>query len=519
MAVHVSPGVYTTEKDFSLYVPGIATSTFGVVGSAAKGPMNTLTFIASEGQLIDIFGQPDLRSISATVKTAYHLAIHAAIQYLRAGRQLWFVRVGTYESYATGVIRNATDIANSVTVRSLYPGTGYNNVTLVVSDGTIAGTYKIVVRDNNSVVETHDNLKVGLANIADADYIDTRINIGSGSTGIGKSTYIFVTDLTAEATLEAGTVTISGGADGGPADTADVIGETTGITRTGLQLFRDSEAVDVNLLAAPGRYESAILFELLDICETRGDCLGLLDPPMGLTSVQDVVDFHNGDLAGTGYPTAALNSSYGAFFWPWMKFFDGYNDEEVWIPPCGPVARAAANTDNNFDPWIAFAGLQRGRMLGALDLEYSPNQGERDLMYSGGNAVNPIVNFSVDGITLWGQRTLQRASTALDRINVRRMLLIARKVIASSVRFLVFDPNDFITWVRFTDLVNPTLRNIKNRRGLFDFRVVCDETTNTPERIDQNEMVGKLFLQPTKTAEMIEIEFNILPTGASFENV
>jgi phage tail sheath protein FI len=181
------------------------------------------------------------------------------------------------------------------------------------------------------------------------------------------------------------------------------------------------------------------------------------------------------------------------------------------------MARLAADTDQNDEVWFAFAGLLRGRLLGALDVEYSPVQGERDYMYSGGNAVNPIVSFPVDGICLFGQRTLQRASTALDRINVRRMLLYARKVIASAVRYLVFEPNDLMTWIRFVDLVSPYLRSIKARRGLEDFRVVCDETTNTPDRINNNDMVGKLFLKPTKTAEMIELEFTLLPTGATFE--
>jgi len=516
MAIHVSPGAYTTERDLSLYVPQLSSSIFGVVGTASRGPMNKKTFIASEGQLIEKFGAPDLKTISADVKTSNHQALLAAIQYLKAGNQLWYVRVGTYEAYATANLRNATDTQNSVVVRSLYPGSGYNDISVIVTNGTRSGTYKLTVKDGSFIVEVHDNLVIGTGNASDADYIETRINQGAGSTGIGKSVYIYVT-ATTETTLQLATTDLTGGDDGEDADIGDVVGTVSGSTRTGLQIFDDPESVDVNLLAAPGRYEASVIAELLSIGETRGDCLALPDLPLGLTSVQDAIDFHNGDLAGVDYPAAALNSSYGFAGWPWVQFFDGYNNDKVWVPPSGILARICAYTDSVAFPWYAPAGFQRARIVDALDLEYSPRQGERDLMYSGGNALNPFVNFSTRGIALWGQRTLQRSATATDRVNVRRLLLYARKVIATATLDLVFEPNDSITWIQFTDLVNPYLREIANNRGLYDFRVVCDDTTNTPTLIDQNTMLGKLFLKPTKAAEQLEIEFTVLPTGASFE--
>lgn len=518
MAIHVSPGAYTKEKDFSLYVPTLSSSILALVGTASKGPMNVATYLSSEGQLIDKFGPPDVRDLGSGVKTSYHQAILAAIQFFKAGNQLWFVRVGTYSAYASGTIRNSADTAASVTVRSKYQGSGYNTVTLVVSNGTTSGTYKIVVKDGSFVVETHDNLLVGTANEDDEDYIETRINYGTGSTGIGKSNYIWVTDIGAQSTLKLGTVTMSGGDDGAPADDSDVIGTVSGITRTGLKIFEDPENVDINLIAAPGRYEATVAAALLSLAESRGDCLALIDPPLGLTDVQDIVDFHNGDLTGdSDYPAAAYNSSYGTLCWSWVKFFDGYNDEQLWVPPSGCHARIMAVTDSVAAPWFSPAGMKRGRLVDALDLEYSPNQGERDLMIGGGNLVNPFVNFASDGIVLWGDKTLQRATTALQDINVRRLLLYARKIIATATRYLVFEPNDVVTWIQFVDMVNPVLRDIKNRRGLYDFRVVCDDTTNTSDLIDQGIMTAKLFLKPTRTARTIEIEFTVLPTGASFE--
>jgi phage tail sheath protein FI len=257
---------------------------------------------------------------------------------------------------------------------------------------------------------------------------------------------------------------------------------------------------------------------MIDLCESRADCMAIVDPPSGLT-VQQVVDWHNGQLTGhDDYLTAAPNSSYAALYWSYVQVYDSYNDQYVWIAPSGPAARTWAYNDSVSEPWFAPAGLIRGNRPGWLDLEHSPSMGERDYMYGyTGHNVNPFVNFFRDGITVWGQKTLQRAPTALDRINVRRMLLYARKVIATAVRYLVFEPNDSITWLRFRMLVEPFLRNIATRRGIFDFRVVCDATTNTPYYIDQNVMRGKLLIKPTKAAEIIEIEFTLLPTGAEFD--
>jgi len=173
-----------------------------------------------------------------------------------------------------------------------------------------------------------------------------------------------------------------------------------------------------------------------------------------------------------------------------------------------------AFTDFNRDPWWAPAGLQRGRLVDVLDVEHSPSQGERDFMYSGGNAVNPIPNFTKDGVVIWGQRTLQRAPTALDRINVRRLLLVIKKAVSTAVRFLVFEPNDEFLERQFVNLVNPFLRGIQARRGLVDFRVI---SATTDANRDRNEFVGRIFLKPVKAAEIIELEFVVVAQTANFE--
>jgi hypothetical protein len=158
-------------------------------------------------------------------------------------------------------------------------------------------------------------------------------------------------------------------------------------------------------------------------------------------------------------------------------------------------------------------------VVSGIDIAYGPTPGEMDLLYGDGNAVNPIARFPKDGIVVWGQRTLQRAPTALDRVNVRRLMLYLRKVISTASRYLVFEPNDEKTWTLFGQLVVPYLNDVRQRRGLYDFRVKCDEDTNTPEVIDRNEMHAQIFLKPVKAAEFIQIDLIITSTGANFDEV
>jgi phage tail sheath protein FI len=500
VAINISPGVYTKELDFSVYAPRLASTIFGIVTTAAKGPLNELTLITDEAQLVDTFGPPG----------PLHYGMYAAIQYLRQGRILLVVRVATYDQTAVGYLRNGANDQNAAKLDPTSSGSWGNDLTVTVQD-TLGEGYRLTVKFRGVQVEVYDGVLIGSANQNRQTYIETQIN--------GVSQYLTVQDLNgADETLKVGTFGLSGGDDGAPADDSDVVGTQIGNTRTGLQLFEDPEKVDVNLIAVPGRWERNIVTSLLTIVEQRQDCLALIDPPYGL-SVQQVVDWHNGQLTGDpDYLTAAINTSYAALYYPWLQFYDGYSDSEVWVPPSGVAARIMAYNDSVQDPWWAPAGLRRGRVVDALDIEYSPTLGERDYMYGrAGQNVNPFVNFTVDGITLWGQKTLSRLPTSLDRINVRRMLLYARKVIATSCRYLVFEPNDAITWSQFRGLVAPVLAYIQSRRGIFDFRVICDETTNPPYKIDQNVMTGKLLIKPTKTAEIIEIEFTLLPTGANFE--
>lgn len=498
MASIVSPGVYTREIDLSLYAPQLSSTIVGMVGTATKGPMNTPTLITNLDQLISRFGNPDPN----------HLMIYAAAAYLRRGRQLYITRVGSNSAAKASVAIRDESGTTTGTAYAKSEGTWSNGYKITISTGTQSGTFKLQVKDpNGRILETHDRLvKSTSSPFYWEDYVSRN------------STIIDIDDDTTNSNPPKNdTFTLSGGDDGLTGiSNSTYIGVSSGTTVTGLQTFRNPETIDVNLLCVPGVSAAAVINEGIAICEERGDCLYIADPPFGLDA-QNVVDWHNG--AGAYNDHSAFNSSYGALYWPWLQIYDAYSDSNIWVPPSGEVVAAMAYNDYVADPWFAPAGFNRGRLIVPLKVEYSATQGERDLLYSGGNAVNPIVNFTRDGITIWGQRTLQRSPTALDRVNVRRMMLQLRKIIASAVRYITFEPNDAVTWRRFTGLTISAIEPMKRRRGIYDYRIVCDETTNLPEYIDRNEMHGKIFIKPTKTAEIIVVDFVLMPTGARFEEM
>jgi hypothetical protein len=312
--------------------------------------------------------------------------------------------------------------------------------------------------------------------------------------------------------------TFTGAANGIPTDPAysseldrAIIGNPA--LASGMFALANPEVIDITLLAVPGNSSGSVIAQGLQLCESRGDCLYLIDPPFGLRP-QQVVDWHNGMLLSD--LSAAINSSYGALHWSWLKIFDQFNGGEIFIPPSGFVSAVIARTSRVAEMWFAPAGLNRGRLLTALDVEYSPTQGERDLLYGFNNAVNPIVNFPQDGITVWGQRTLQRIDSALDRINVRMLLIYLKKILIRTLRFFLFEPNDEILRLLVVNTITPLLADVMARRGVTAFNIVCDDTNNTPIRIDRNELWVSVFIKPTRAAEFIVLNLVVLRTEQSF---
>jgi phage tail sheath protein FI len=274
----------------------------------------------------------------------------------------------------------------------------------------------------------------------------------------------------------------------------------------------DSEATPITMAAVPGITDQSVQNELITLAQDTQNFLAVVSPPVGFRSAQQAIAWSNGGATGR---TASINSSYAAVYWPWVKSFDSFTASDKWFDPATFAIGQMCYTDEVADPWFAPAGLRRGRLTKPTDVEVTLNQGDRDALYGPGNVVNPITKFMHDGIVIYGQKTTQRAPTALDRINVRRMMIYLRRLVLQAARRFVFEPNDPITWEAVRNVISPALADIQMRRGITQFAVVCDSTTNTPLRVDRNELWCKVIIKPTKTAEILVFELNLTNQSAS----
>ena len=275
-----------------------------------------------------------------------------------------------------------------------------------------------------------------------------------------------------------------------------------------IRLLKNQDEYDINLLSLPGLVDNfanhaEILTEAINMVEDRADCFLVIDP----------VEYAASITSATG-KAEARDSNYVAEYWPWVKIPDADLGRNVWVPASTVIPSVYAFNDRVAAPWFAPAGLNRGGIDIAVQTERKLTHSNRDTLYE--SNVNPIATFPNSGVVVFGQKTLQKKASALDRVNVRRLLINAKKFIASTTKFLVFENNTAATRNRFLSLVNPYFESVQQRQGLYAFKVVMDESNNTPDVIDRNQMVGQIFLQPAKAAEFIIIDFNILPTGAAF---
>jgi hypothetical protein len=273
-----------------------------------------------------------------------------------------------------------------------------------------------------------------------------------------------------------------------------------------INAISNADEFDINMVVTPGiirEYHPAVTTKVIDMVENRQDCFY-------------IADFNKVDatIAEATAQSNAVDSNYVATYYPWVKTVDTNTNKLLAVPPSVLMPAVYAANDRLAAEWFAPAGLNRGGIVGAVSVLNRLTHAERDTLYE--NKVNPIAAFPGQGIVAFGQKTLQDKASALDRINVRRLLITLKKFVASTSRFLVFEQNTATTRARFLNTVNPYLEAVQQRQGLYAFRVVMDETNNTPDVIDRNILAGQIFLQPAKTAEFIVIDFNILPTGASF---
>ena len=273
-----------------------------------------------------------------------------------------------------------------------------------------------------------------------------------------------------------------------------------------ISALSNADEFDINMVVTPGvirRLHSSVATSVLDMVEQRDDCFYIMDTTAAGDSISQATT-----------QADAVDSNMTATYYPWVKTIDVNTNKLISVPPSVLLPGVFAANDRVAAEWFAPAGLNRGGLVGAVSVINRLTQSEKDTLYEG--KVNPIVQFPGQGIVVFGQKTLQDKPSALDRINVRRLLLTVRKYIASTSRYLVFEQNTSETRNRFLNIVNPYLESIQQRQGLYAFRVVMDDSNNTPDVIDRNIMKGSIFLQPTRTAEFIQIDFNILPTGAAF---
>jgi uncharacterized protein len=273
-----------------------------------------------------------------------------------------------------------------------------------------------------------------------------------------------------------------------------------------LDLLANQDDYAFNVLLTPGLFNSAHASQTttaINNTQNRGDSIYVLDPIV-----------YGSTIAATNTQAASRNTSYAAMYWPWLQTIDPDSGQNVWVPASTMLGGVYAYNDSVSEPWFAPAGINRGGLGNVIRPERKLTQSNRDSLYT--NNVNPIASFPGVGTVVYGQKTLQRQASALDRVNVRRLLIALKGYISQVSQTLLFEQNTAATRNNFLAAVNPYLESVQQRQGLYAFKVVMDDSNNTPDVIDRNQLVGAIYLQPTKTAEFIILDFNVLPTGATF---
>jgi phage tail sheath protein FI len=550
MAFQLSPGVNISEVDLTTVVPSVATTVGGIAGDFSWGPANTIVTITNEVQLVDRFGKPDANSANAFFVAANFLSYGSDLKVVRA------VDSTARNASANGsveLIENEDDYyqnhssANSaVMFHAKYPGTLGNSikVSIVGANGYGAWPYKdefdstpatsayasarnsandelhiVVIDTTGKLSGTANNIveKFGyVSKASDAKNPDGSSNYykdvinnkskyiwwgGHANASFGNTTSAITNfgDITGNVTA-----TLSGGVDGSP---------TANSINFAFDRFENPDSTDVSLLMAGATTGTTTPNHLISIAESRKDCLVFISPDR-----EDVVDNFGDEATDVANAAGTLTkSSYAVMDSGYKYQYDKYNDLYRWIPLNGDIAGLCVRTDNERDPWFSPAGLNRGIIKNVVKLAWNPTKAERDSIYKAG--VNPVVTFPGEGTLLYGDKTLLNRPSAFDRINVRRLFIVLEKSIAKAARSSLFEFNDEFTRAAFVNIVEPYLREVQGRRGIFDYRVICDTTNNTPEVIDQNQFVGDIYIKPARSINFIQLNFTAVRTGVEFEEI
>jgi len=426
--------------------------------------------------------------------------------------------ISNSDSDVGGIIVGSDNVGMSQITFTVYadsPGIEGNRTQVKIKNNSYENNFTMEVYSNGVQVESWGNLT---KDPASRYYVESYLAQVSDYVRVIDATDISSPplDSTTYSPLS-GAYLLSGGSDGIPSDPEKqddlIIGSALGYT--GIYSLSEPEQIDIDLIAVPGHSSTFVVQALIDLCQkVRMDCMAIIDPPFGLT-VKEIVQWQNG--------THPLNndrfdSDFAALYWPWVKIRDSFNMIDVWAPPSGAVMATIARSDSLSAPWFAPAGLNRGTVSGILDVYDRPTLEERDLMYGNRNCVNPIVQFvDVGGFVIFGQKTLQRKPTALDRVNVRRLMLTIEKRLRIASRSLLFEPNDDTFRQRFVLIATQILQEIQVGRGVTAFIIKADTELNTPDVIDRNEFRARIGIQPVRAAEFIFLEFSIHRTGSFAE--
>ena len=565
MAFQVSPGVQVQEIDATNVVPAVSTSIGGFAGSFNWGPVDEIVTVSSENELAAKFGAPD-------DSTAKHFLVAAS--FLKYGNALKVVRVATGHENATSdgsgqLIKNEEDydnsslsvgswiakhpgvLGNSIKVglvtasvsnfstiqyltssdatKYLYssifdsiPGTSEYasnlgktsaadevHVVVIDEDGAISGEVGTVLESFGYLSQASDAKKSDGSSNYYKDVINQQSAYvywaahDSNLTDAGETVSANTTFVTSTTALES---SLSGGSDDNT--------PTTGEIALGFDLLEDSETEDVNLLfAAPdANGEEAIAEDLISIASSRKDCMAFVSPP-----IEDTVGSSTPAADVKAFADGLTSSSYASCDSTALYVYDKYNDVYRWIGAAGHQAGLCANTDNVADAWFSPAGVNRGQLLGVTKLAFNPKKADRDTLYKA--RVNPIVSLPGQGTILFGDKTLLSRPSSFDRINVRRLFITLEKAISTAAKAQLFEFNDEFTRAQFRNLVEPFLRDVKGRRGLTDFLVVCDNTNNTQAVIDGNKFVADIFVKPARSINFITLSFVATRSGVEFSEI
>jgi hypothetical protein len=567
--VLISPGVLAIENDQSQITSQPVQAGAAIVGPTAKGRVNIPTLVTTYSEYLANFGST---FTSASDEYTFLTSISAFNYFQNGGTSLlvtrvvsssavWFPATSSFvsaslgslgsaftlETLSPGAIMNSTSTAIS---GSLPSGSAENYRWQIVSPNTANGVFSLVIRQGNdndrnpSILETFTNLSLDpkspnyIARVIGDQTIQVR---GSGTTDIylqvtgsfpNASRYVRVKEVliktpdyfdnngVAKPQYTASIpVTQSGTFGAGAGDNVKagmkLYNEITNTDTQGLVGASYTDAL--NLLANPNEYRyniitvpgltldahSSVFATLIPNTEERGDAIVVVDPSLYGSTVTTTIG-----------NAASQDSSYAAAYWPWCQTTDPNTGQLVWVPASTMIPGVYAYTDRVSEPWFAPAGINRGGLGTVRQVERKLTQTDKDNLYTG--KVNPLATLPGRGVVVFGQKTLQTKPSALDRVNVRRLLISLKSYISQVADNLVFEQNTAATRNQFLSQVNPYLDSVQQRQGLYAFKVVMDDTNNTPDVIDRNQLVGAIYLQPTKTAEFIYLNFNILPTGATF---